>query len=152
MLPKIQELLKNFPEIDGTLVADILNAIEGKQVPEDIPEKVSSGERIVGELNNLEKALLFLCQMYSENVNLEFQVPEPKRNYASIKKNDLRMEATNALMWANIQERLTGLNNPQETNLGLRSGYKIAAFTVKNEKPKISATVIFVGPFKPSNS
>lgn len=112
--------------------------------------EVKRGEKVIGEMNDLEKGLYnFLEQKHKEHDDimeratlLESQKKKEKEKselVAEHTKNHRAIKIANKIMWASIEERFQ--TSEEATGTGIRKGFKIVE-TFKDESHSISGMMI----------
>ncbi|MFA6999785.1 MAG: hypothetical protein WC241_01580 [Candidatus Paceibacterota bacterium] len=137
----MKELLKNFFEGIG-LFTDYENHVE----PE---EDVKEGEKIIGEMNELEKGLYsFIDEKEKEHKSLIEQMESAGEagNHETLEKfslehakNDRVAKLASKIMWASIENRFQ--TSEEATGTGIRKGFKIVEI-FENETPSMSGMMI----------
>jgi hypothetical protein len=121
----MKDLLKKFFEEQGFFV-DFENHTE----PDG---KVKKGEKVIGEMNDLEKGLYsFISAKEKENVELitKMQEADEAGNYETLKKlmpehaqNHRTIDLACKIMWASIESRFE--TSEEATATGIREGFKV---------------------------
>ncbi len=123
---KMSTNLQNIPNLENTFLSDLLQTIENGYVYEGEMEEVEEGEEIVGEMNDLEKALNFLRHKYNE-VGAEAEAhlhDNPKEKIKEAATCFSRGEIADGLMWDSIRSRLGEDDKPMVV-YSIKSGHKI---------------------------
>ena len=117
--------------LQGTLIGDILEAVQGG-ASGHISESVASDEKIVGEMNALEKALISLrdkCAATESGIVGHFQKPEVNpldsenaQLRARLKTVRDRAKILQKLLWESIETRLAERRDDATTGWGIREG------------------------------
>ncbi len=139
---KAAKILQEVPSLKNTFHQELLQAMESGYVHDDA-EWVKEGEKIVGEMNQLEKALNFLRHKYSE-VAMEagFRLHKNTGLHTLKEKADImaeistclsRGEIADMLMWDSFHSRFDGCTDSPLVYYRIRSGHKIIAYNPLDE-------------------
>ncbi len=135
---EFQQIAEGYPDLKGTFLEELfltLDAGEFTCTDSDVDEE--KGEIVVGEANDLEKALYTLLEKHSNVVNetarqlkaVELNMVDSPDNFDEIKKNheiaNLRYQTAKRMFWGSIEERLYGSDSSESTGWGLRAEWKI---------------------------
>ena len=104
----------------------------------EIEEAIEPGEKIIGEMNDLEKGLMILCMRYSatekklvdqfrstfEN-DKEIVADKFEKMEAELEKTRGRFKIVHKFLWKSIQENNFNADKGSTCGLAARSGFKI---------------------------
>ncbi|MFH1667838.1 MAG: hypothetical protein ABH884_02335 [Candidatus Komeilibacteria bacterium] len=158
----VDQLLKLVGEnesLKGSFIEDVLLAMQsGKCDDVDMEVDIEAGEKVIGEMNDLEKALKSIadqCGVDEHQMVEQFKAEGPDNPIdPEIKKNmifDLdqireRFKAANQLLWASIEKRFYHLDEEKSTGTGIRSGFKVVnLFEEEGSVAHISVVGLFGG-------
>lgn len=132
---EMKDIIVALPSIQGSFIQELIETmLAGKFV--DNKEAVEEGEKIISEMNDMEKALSVLCNKYqdAESKLVSYFRGETDMKLNPEKETEMkqRLEICRAhfkiasqLMWANIKARLIDVDKKESTGLGIRTGFKI---------------------------
>jgi hypothetical protein len=133
---QLRQLVSEIPELKDSFIDEIFEKMEEGEFfePEDYPTS-SSGEKIVGTVDKLEKTCLTLSHGYAEKCNkLNKYIKEAasvrdhdkiKEIYAEFKQTAIGRESYMDLFWMNLNRRFNDQID-KDWMLELRSGSKVA--------------------------
>jgi|GEM_PF-2970138 len=120
--------------LKGTFIEEVFEAMQNGQAHDDM-EGVKDNEKVVGQMNELEKALNFLRHKYIETheriisrlrgEGKPYSLEEKKKLIDEINTCRARYKLANDLMWENIETRLADHKSPLCTGWAIRSGHQI---------------------------
>lgn len=128
------EIIEKVPSMKGTIVAELLEVMQdGKFSLPDTP--VAEGEKVIGEMNDYEKALYTLAEKYQNSVHdiaIRFRgqgrpvgrEEEPKL-VKQLECYKQRYDLISELMWDSIKIRLVSQADIIAPGCGIRSGCKV---------------------------
>ncbi|MFC1656417.1 hypothetical protein ACFL14_00405 [Patescibacteria group bacterium] len=135
---EIQEIINAYPDLERTFIEELFSTIiKGEFTCTDSEVDEEKGEVVVGEANDLEKALYTLLEKHSNTTNetarqlraIELNMVDAPGNFDEIKKNNeianLRYQTAKRMFWGSVEERLYGLGSSESTGWGIRSDWKI---------------------------
>lgn len=143
----LMEVVKAEPSLQGTLIADLLEIMQGGEFAE-VDEPVKPGEEVIDEMTKLERALYTLYDKYTEAKNdLVVRAKETCDKCAcreadkatcklsqEIKLAAGRFETVHKLMWGSIEQRLAEKDKPGSTGKGIRTGGQIVLMFEKQQR------------------
>ncbi len=130
----LQRVIQETPTLKGTFIEELFEVMRnGQFVSPNGP--VANGERIVGEMNELEKALYYLHCKYGEIANRirshfleEGELISAEERFAletQFACYRRRFEIATKLMWDSIETRLADQDSQLSTAWGVRSNGQI---------------------------
>lgn len=137
----LMRIISETPALQGTFVEDLFGVMQDGSVA-DVPEQLEPGEQIVGEMNELEKALHYLRSWHADQgklIHARLQEIHKKVACGDVELNpqetaDIERQlahhigccqAADKLLWANIEKRLVEKDDPKSIGWGIRAGHKI---------------------------
>ena len=131
-----QKVIAGNPVLEGTFIQELFETMAAGQFAYDVHDEVAEGEKVIGEMNDLEKALNVLRNKYGETerkiVNYfrgetdETHTPEEEvemnRQLATCRA---RFRVASRLMWENIETRLAVTMESGARGIGIRADFKI---------------------------
>lgn len=138
------DVLEKIPGLKGTIIAEFLEVMQSGKF--DLPEvPVGEGEKVIGEMNDYEKALCTLAEKYSNDVQaivlrFEGQGKPVARAEESKLKEQLEHyhqchHLFSALMWENITVRLINQADVISPESGIRLGGKVVLVFKRDVNP-----------------
>lgn len=125
----VMQIVQETAALKGTFIEELFEAMQNGQLGSP-DEPVADGERVVGEMNELEKALYSLVRKYGETergiVNRfrgkgkSISSKEKPALEAQLESCRSRFQVASKLMWENIETRLAGQKTPLSTGWGVR--------------------------------
>ena len=146
-----QKVITDNPFLEGTFIQELLETMATGQFIYDIQDEVAEGEKVIGEMNNLEKAAYVLLNKYEEIESKivdyfrgetdETHTPEEEaemnRQLATCRA---RFRVASRLMWENIETRLAVTMESGARGIGIRADFKIVQI-FNNLNAPIKATL-----------
>ncbi len=128
------QAVRKEPALKDTFIEDLFEAMEDGSTYDSMPG-VADGEKVIGEMNKLEKALDYLRQRHGkeeegiisrlrEKVG-PYNLKKEKKLIVRLKSCQCRRQAAENLMWENILTRFADELAEEDTHLGVRSGHQI---------------------------
>lgn len=122
------------PVLKGTFIEELFETIQaGKFVDPEV--RLKPGDQVVGEMNDLERALYALSGKYVKTERAltnrlsgrgePYSSEEMAQMKADLARCRGRSKVAGALLWANIEERFAGRDKSESTGWGVRSGHQV---------------------------
>lgn len=145
----MEELLKQFLKEQGFFV--------DFEKPTEPDEKIESTEKVIGEMNDLEKGLYSF--LFEKEKFLDELITKAKEAYKAgdnetlkklfleFRQNDFKLDMASKIMWASISSRFE--TSGESTQIGVREGFKVVEIYKENNRrygmiiPGIGAIVSF---------
>ena len=135
-LRKLINLTKRDPDLEGTFVQDLFEVMLSGDFLEIKKNIKSPEEKVVGEMNNLNKSLVALSRYYANTERIlskevgggdKKEISPQRKRKIKIILNQIRgrFEVSRKFNHENIRERLEDPDQIQEIRLEMRSGNKI---------------------------
>ncbi|MDP3900497.1 MAG: hypothetical protein Q8Q23_05475 [bacterium] len=132
----------NVAALKGTFIEELFEAMRNGHAHDDM-EPVNPGEKVVGEMNEMEKALNFLRHKYREAekkiigcLNGESDLYSHKEKTRLIDKLvscRSRFQVAEKLMWENIETRIAAQKSERNNPIGIRADHQIVIMFDGNE-------------------
>lgn len=137
---------KTLIDVTGTILEETAAILAAQDFDPSPTEPVAEGEKPIGTLSDLEKALLTARNRWGDRSNTTTKQTladannpeEAQEARAAASARCAVHEALDNMMWANIRMRI-GKPSYQGTALGIRDGYQIVLFQSMEETHEIGA-------------
>ena len=140
MMENLQQLVNLMAEnsdLKGSFVEELLQTMLSGEFM-DVDGDVESSDKVIGEMNDLDKALNTLADRYAKTEKClvdkfrrvdicdeEIELEEKKQMKAELRQARDRFKIVNNFRWANIYDRFGHFDEPRSTGFGVRAGYKV---------------------------
>jgi hypothetical protein len=132
---EMKDIIVALPSLEGSFIQELIETmLAGNFV--DIKEAVGEDEKIVSEMNDMEKALQSLCENYreTERIIVPYFRGETTENHTPEEEAEMKQhlaicrdhfKIAKQLMWGSIKVRLADLDKKEASGLGIRADFKI---------------------------
>ncbi|HPI67147.1 MAG TPA: hypothetical protein PKZ16_01195 [bacterium] len=112
------------PEIVDSLIGEVIKTmVNGNFVEPD--DAVAGSERVLGEMNALERALYTLLY----NCKKEHETMEERHDHKKCMSIGQRAASLRGMLWESVEKRFAaGIDNEEVGGTGVRKGFKIVTF------------------------
>lgn len=144
-LQQLVTLVEEIPALKDSIIKELFQIMLSGEEPV-IEEELKPGEEVIGEMNDLEKGLMVLCNQYADiekslvdQLRSAFENDEEIKKPDEFKKMETKLEKTRGrfkvlrkFLWKSIQENNPNVDKNNACGLVARSGFKIATMPRKS--------------------
>jgi hypothetical protein len=118
------KIIDEIPDLKGAFIEEFFEAFRDKKCWYE-KRKIANGEKIIGELNEAEKALHFLYKKYNELITEE-GISRLRKKDSKIRIYIARCNAAKNLFWDSAKTRISKNGDVAPNAIcGIREGHKI---------------------------
>ncbi|MDP3900471.1 MAG: hypothetical protein Q8Q23_05320 [bacterium] len=138
-MKKIEQVVSIFPEVEGTVITELLEIIEANEFG-DIDLAIEAGETVVGEMNTLEKAAYTCNQTIASKVEkILFKAIAGRERMTAedcekLKAFERKSSCLKSLMWSSINTRFGSEVKGECHGLGIRDGFQVVTLSQKEDE------------------
>jgi hypothetical protein len=160
-LRQLVGLVAENPDLKGSFVEELLQTMLSGEFTDVDEEFDPSCEKVIGEMNDLDKALNTLCDRYDKNEHRivsrvrnalkrdeEIKADEEKQIETELCQTRERFKIADIFRWSNIHDRFGQLSNPESIGFGVRSGHKIVLLYDNHDHGNPSGIIVALGKLK----
>jgi len=139
-LQQLVNLVAENPDLKGSFIDELFQTMLSGEFT-DIDSDVKPTDKVVGEMNDLDKALITLSDRYTESerkivgrfrrvgtCDENIEAEEEKQMKADLQQSRDRFEIAENFHWANVRERFGDFDESESMGFAIRAGHKVVLF------------------------